>query len=264
MNILDEIVANKWREIEQEKALFSTKKLESSEYFERSTASMSSYILDPNKSGIISEFKRKSPSKGIINDRSDVTDVIQGYAVAGVSGISILTDNNYFAGSRDDLIAARPFVDNPILRKDFMLDEYQIIQAKSIGADCILLIASILTPKQIKSLAEFARSFEMEVLLEVHDQDELERSMNEHVNLLGVNNRNLKIFKTDIQISKDLAPLIPSDFVKVSESGISDPTKILELKEFGYQGFLIGENFMKTDDPGLSAKEFIVELKSLA
>ncbi len=263
MTILDEIVADKKKEIIADKRQYSVKSLESSKWFDKVTVSMKGFVVDPNKTGVIAEFKRRSPSKGLINGEAIVTDTVTGYAEAGVSGISVLTDEKYFGGTKADLIEARDVVRNPILRKDFVVDEFQILQAKSIGADTILLIAAILTPSEIKALASFAHSLNLEVLLEVHDLDELERSVNEHVDLLGVNNRDLKVFKTDIQVSKDLAAHIPNDFVKVSESGISDPNKIADLKTYGYEGFLIGENFMKTENPGQSAIEFGHQLRSI-
>lgn len=259
-NILDKIVAHKKVEVATAKREISYRKLENSSLFGKTTYSMTGFVRNSSKSGIIAEFKRKSPSKGIINDTASVEEVAQGYEQAGVSGMSVLTDNEFFGGTTEDLIAARKMHDIPLLRKDFMIDEYQIVEAKAMGADIILLIAACLSPIQIKHLGAFAHSLNMEVLLEVHNEEELNTSINEYVNLLGVNNRDLKRFKTDIQVSKDLADKIPDDFVKVSESGIDDIDKIIELKTYGYEGFLIGENFMKTPNPGVAAKSFIREL----
>lgn len=260
-NILDTIVAQKKKEVAEAKRTISYKALENNSLFGVKTYSMTEFIRDESKSGIIAEYKRKSPSKGIINDVSKVEDVAKGYAKAGASGMSVLTDQEFFGGTKEDLITARAAHNIPLLRKDFMIDEYQIVEAKAMGADIILLIAACLSTQEVKHLGAFAHSLDMEVLLEVHNEDELNSSINEYVDLLGVNNRDLKRFKTDIQISKDLADKIPKDFVKISESGIHDTDKIMELKTYGYEGFLIGENFMKTNDPGKAAQEFISKLK---
>ncbi|MEM9340258.1 MAG: indole-3-glycerol phosphate synthase TrpC, partial [Bacteroidota bacterium] len=186
-----------------------------------------------------------------------------GYMQAGASGLSILTDKAYFGGSMEDLKEARSFNYCPILRKDFMIDEYQVIEAKSIGADVILLIAAVLNKEEIEKLGRLAQSLGMEVLLEVHNEEELYRSITDAVNLIGVNNRNLKTFETDVNTSKELADKIPDDFIKVSESGISDPATIHELKEYGFEGFLIGETFMSHGRPSKAAKEFINRLRKL-
>lgn len=263
MNILDQIVSDKLIEVADRKSLVPVKMLEQSTYFEGTPISMSKYIKRADKSGIIAEIKRKSPSKGIINQFVDVEKTSIGYMQAGASGLSILTDTKYFGGKNEDLSRARDFNYCPILRKDFIVDEYQILEAKSIGADTILLIAAALKPDQIKAFGKLAQSLGMEVLLEVHNQEELQNSICEQIDLLGVNNRDLKTFVTDIEVSKQLAMQIPDDFVKVSESGISSPDTIAELKNHGFDGFLIGENFMKTSNPGKSAKKFIDNLKTL-
>lgn len=182
---------------------------------------------------------------------------------AGASGLSVLTDTKYFGGKNEDLSTARNFNFCPILRKDFIVDEYQIIEAKSIGADVILLIAAALEPEEVKSLGQFARSLGMEVLLEVHNEEELERSLNENIDLLGVNNRNLQTFETTIETSKKLVDKIPDEFVKVSESGISDPKIVVDLMHHGFEGFLIGENFMKKGSPEKACRDFIKEIKRL-
>lgn len=182
---------------------------------------------------------------------------------AGASALSVLTDSKYFGGSSDDLITARKFNFCPILRKDFTVDEYQIIEAKSIGADAILLIAAALEPKKLKQLAQVAHSLNLEVLLEVHNREELDANLDAGADLIGVNNRNLKTFVTDINLSAVLAPFIPNQFVKVSESGIENPHTIFELKRHGYQGFLMGQNFMQHSRPEQACQEFINELKKL-
>ncbi len=263
MNILDQIIADKIKEVAERKSLFPVKLLEQSVYFGGKPLSMKQYIQRDDKSGIIAEIKRKSPSKGAINPHVDIEKTSIGYMQAGASGLSVLTDTKYFGGKNEDLKKVRNFNYCPILRKDFVVDEYQIIESKSIGADTVLLIAAALSPDQLKSYGALAHSLGMEVLLEIHNQEELEKSLNENVDLLGVNNRDLKTFKTDVAVSKNLASAIPSDFVKVSESGISKPETIADLKEYGFEGFLIGENFMKSGRPGKSAEKFIEELNAL-
>lgn len=261
MNILDKIVADKRIEVDLKKALIPIKQLEQSVLFERNTISLA-HKLRQSQSGIIAEHKRRSPSKSVINQNLNVFDVAKGYENAGVCGMSVLTDGKYFGGSLDDLIIARASCNLPLLRKEFIIDEYQILEAKAHGADVILLIAAILTREHIKQYSELAKSLQLNVLLEVHNEDELQKSIMPSLDMLGVNNRNLKTFEVSLDISKTLSTQIPNDFVKVSESGISTIEAIKELKSFGYQGFLIGENFMKTDNAGNSAQQFIKGLKS--
>lgn len=263
MSILDQIVADKKKEVEERKALFPVKLLEQSPYFEGRVVSMSQYLKRPDKVGIIAEFKRQSPSKGIINNRVSVEKVSIGYMQAGVAGLSILTDKKYFGGKSEDLTTARSFNFCPILRKDFIVDEYQLIEAKSIGADIILLIAACLTPGEIKNLASMARDLGMEVLLEVHNKEELGRSLTDEVNIVGVNNRDLNTFVTDVKTSKELAELIPDNFLKISESGISEPQTVVDLMGHGFEGFLIGENFMKTTSPERACRNFVKGVKEL-
>ena len=259
MDILDKIVFDKEREVIEKKKLFSIDFLKKSPLFLRSVSSMTESIN--NGSGIIAEFKRRSPSKEVINHKSSVIDVVRGYAKARVSGISVLTDTKYFGGSLDDIIQARSSVDLPILRKEFIIDAYQIYEAKAYGADTILLIASILSEEDIIKFSGLANKLELEVLLEVHNEEELRKSDLTNVDMVGVNNRDLKTFEVSLEVSKRLSTLIPNDKVKVSESGISSIAAIEELRSFGFDGFLIGENFMRTNDPGNSAIEFLKELK---
>jgi indole-3-glycerol phosphate synthase len=260
MNILDKIVARKKEEVAAAKARQSVKDLENKIAFSRSTYSLKDYLTDPSKTGIIAEFKRKSPSKGIINNEVTVEEVTTGYAAAGASALSVLTDHDFFMGHEDDLIAARKVNEIPILRKDFMVDEYQIIEAKAIGADIILLIAACLTAQEITDFAKLAKSLGLSTLLEVHNQEELDFSLNSYIDVVGVNNRNLKDFTVSIDTSLQLAQTIPSDFLKISESAISHPDTIKLLKKAGFNGFLIGENFMKTSNPGKAMEEFISQL----
>ncbi|HAI19927.1 MAG TPA: indole-3-glycerol phosphate synthase TrpC, partial [Xanthomarina gelatinilytica] len=217
--------------------------------------------LKNSPTGIIAEHKRRSPSKSVINQNLNVFDVAKGYENAGVCGMSVLTDSKYFGGSLDDLLIARASCNLPLLRKEFIIDEYQILEAKAYGADVILLIAAILTKEEIKQFSEFAKSLNLDVLLEVHNEEELHKSMMPSLDMFGVNNRNLKTFDVSLDTSKTLSQIMPNEFVKVSESGISSVDAIKELQPFGYKGFLIGENFMKTDDAGKSAAKFIKDLK---
>lgn len=260
MDILEKIIAHKLKEVADRKSLFPEKLLEQSLYFEGQSISLKKYLLREDMSGIIAEFKRKSPSKGMINAHAKVEKTTIGYMQAGASALSVLTDSEFFGGKSEDLSTARKFNFCPVLRKDFIVDEYQIIESKSIGADAILLIAAALEPQKLKSLAAFAKGMGLEVLMEVHNQEELENNLNEHLDVVGVNNRNLKTFEVSTDISKSLAPHIPNDFVKISESGISSPETILDLRTYGYKGFLIGETFMKTARPEVTAREFISKL----
>jgi indole-3-glycerol phosphate synthase len=259
MTILDNIIAEKYKEVEAQKTIMPIARLEKNEVFGRKTISLKELLARPGSSGIIAEFKRKSPSKGIINDRVKVEDVISGYAKAGAAGLSVLTDRSFFGGSLVDLMAARHVARIPILRKDFMVDEYQVVEAKAMGADVILLIAAALELEQIKKLAKCAKSLGLEILFEIHDREELDKIVDE-VDMVGVNNRNLKDFKVDIEHSLDLARELPDKFVKVSESGIDNPETIKYLISNGFKGFLIGENFMKQYDPGKACEEFITQL----
>jgi len=256
MNILDKIVAHKHTEVDNLKKSFSRKDLEALPGFSGEVPSLSLFLLEESKSGIIAEFKRKSPSKGFINEHAVAKDVVPFYEKAGASAISVLTDSRFFGGDTYDLITARNCTTIPILRKDFILDEMQILEARGIGASAILLIASILTKEEVHQLAGFARSLGLEVLFEIHNEEELQK-LSPHVNVVGVNNRNLATFKVSIENSKSLSDKIPSEFVKISESGISNVSAIQELREYGFKGFLIGENFMKTPDPGQACIDFI-------
>lgn len=258
MTILDKIIADKHKEVALKKQLIPTSQLERSALFERNTQSLATALQQG--SGIIAEHKRRSPSKSVINHNLSVQNVAQGYENAGVSGMSVLTDGKYFGGSLDDLLLARAVTTFPLLRKEFIVDEYQILEAKAHGADAILLIAASLTRKEIEDFSAFAKALHLDVLCESHNKEELLKSIVPTVDMLGINNRNLKTFDVSIQTSKDLVALIPDEFVKVSESGISSVTAIKELQPYGFEGFLIGENFMKTDNPGESATTFINQL----
>lgn len=259
MTILDEIIRYKEKEVESCKELFLTRELEKQPMFKRKTLSLSASVLNPVKTGIIAEFKRKSPSKGIINDHAFVDDVTQNYAAGGASGLSILTDFNFFGGSIDDLQIAREVNQIPILRKEFIIDEYQIVEAKAYGADAILLIAAVLEAEKIKSFYQTAKNLGLEVLLEIHDESEINK-INGHADLIGINNRNLKTFEVNLDHSVKLAQRLPDNMPKIAESGISDIKNIRMLKSFGFDGFLIGENFMKSGNPGYAFNEFVARL----
>ncbi len=259
MNILEQIIAHKQNEIRELKQQKSILEFEKSILFARNPFSLKEFVCNEKLSGIIAEFKRKSPSKGIINQTSDVKSVTKAYVEAGVSALSILTNEFYFGGKIDDILLARSVNHVPILRKEFIVDEFQIIESKAIGADAILLISAALSSKEIFNFAKLAKSLNLEVLLEIHEESEL-NSLNQYVDLVGVNNRNLKTFETNIGISKDLSAKIPSDFVKISESGLHEANHLVELQQFGFQGFLIGENFMKSSNPGLACANFIKQL----
>ena len=258
-NILDKIIESKKVEVASRKLSTPVSALEKAPAFSRKCLSMKQSLLN-SESGIISEFKRKSPSLGWIHEDADVVDVTSGYSAAGASGISILTDLEYFGGTPMDLMAARQFIACPVLRKDFVIDEYQLYEAKAMGADVVLLIAAALTVEQTLELARKARELGLEVLLEVHNAEELGHA-NDFIDMLGVNNRNLKTFEQSIQTSFDLAALIPDKFVKVSESGISKTETVKELRKVGYKGFLMGENFMKEENPAEALERFIEGLK---
>ncbi len=259
MTILEEIAGYKKKEVENNKLLNDFSKLEKSKYFRRECLPLTDSLLDERKSGIIAEYKRKSPSAGVINEKAKIEDVTTGYAGAGASGLSILTDSKYFGGNNNDLMMARELNTIPILRKDFTIDEYQVVEARSIGADVILLIAGILGERHTRELARTANSLSMQVLLEIHEERQLD-FLNEYVNIAGVNNRNLNNFAVDINTSYRLSEKIPPEFIKISESGITSPDDIKKLKEYGYQGFLIGENFMREDDPVKSFEGFIKKI----
>jgi indole-3-glycerol phosphate synthase len=261
MTILDKIVQKKKKEVAAAKLITPYIHLEEREMFLREPLSFKEFLLDPERSGIIAEFKRKSPSKGIINDQVKVKDVTQAYAEAGASALSVLTDRHFFGGAKRDLLEARKHNAIPILRKDFMIDEYQIIEAKTLGADIILLIAAILTPEEIKQFAALAKSIGLNTLLEVHNLEELERSICDNLDAIGVNNRNLADFSVSVETSFRLAEHIPEGVMKISESAISNTNVIKQLKEAGFNGFLIGENFMRQPNPGLAMHAFVDQLR---
>lgn len=258
MNILDKILETKRREMIAAKSALSFESIYAqAKAVERRVVSFSGALRNSD-TGIIAEFKRRSPSKGFIKEDARVAEIVEGYAKNGAAAISILTDRDYFGGSLDDLREARCVVNIPLLRKDFIIDTYQICEARIAGADVILLIAAALTVPECESLAEFAHSLGLEVLLEIHNEKELDY-FGKHINVVGVNNRDLATFVTDTAVSERLAKQIPEGFVKISESGISSPETVMQLRYAGYEGFLMGENFMKQPDPVQALAQFIKE-----
>lgn len=260
MAILDEIVANKRREVSSSKELYPIKLLEKSLYFNTETVSLRHYLSREDKVGIIAEIKRRSPSRGLLNANISVEALSIGYMQAGASALSVLTDSIYFGGSNQDLTTARKFNFCPILRKDFIIDEYQIVEARSIGADVILLIARVLSKDEVDRYAKFAKSLGLEVLLEVHNEEELKQAISDDIDLVGVNNRDLDDLSIDIERSVMLSSLVPPGVVKISESGLKTPDDITRLKSYGYKGFLMGEAFMQHTHPDRECAKFIESL----
>lgn len=260
MNILDKIVEHKKVEVALRKQQTTIAQLEKGPFFPNKTASLKKSLIDKNKTGIIAEFKRKSPSKGIINANAKVEEVTSAYFKNGASGISILTDEEFFGGSLNDLLAATINA-VPLLCKDFMIDEYQFYEAKAYGAEVVLLIAACLKPAQVKDFAALAKKLGMEVLLEIHNEEELNYICDD-VDVVGINNRNLKNFEVDIETSIHLFQKIPKDKVVIAESGIKNVETIKSLQDAGFKGFLIGETFMKEDNPALAFVNFVKQLNA--
>ena len=260
MNILDTIVAHKKKEVADRKKLRSVSDLEARAAFTSPVRSLAASLLNPDSTGIIAEFKRKSPSKGFIKQHADVSAITSAYTRYGAACLSVLTDENFFGGADADLIEARAN-DVPILRKDFIVDEYQVVEAKSIGADVVLLIAACLTPAEVKHLAGVAHSLGLQTILELHAEDELEHIC-DATGIVGINNRDLKTFNVDIERSLRMAEQLPSDKIKIAESGIDKVEDILTFKRNGFKGFLIGEYFMKQPDTPAAFQTFVEQLKA--
>lgn len=261
MSFLAEIIAHKKIEVAERRALVPVRQLEQSIYFDAPTVSLVKYLQRPDKSGIIAEIKRASPSQGVLNQYISVAEVSLGYMQAGASALSVLTDEKYFRGSLADLQTARSFNYCPILRKDFIIDEYQLIEARAAGADAVLLIAAALTPTQLQTLAQQARALGLETLLEIHERQELPENLSD-ILAIGVNNRNLADFTVSLETALSLAQELPSDLCKVAESGISQATAIRLLRAAGYQGFLIGTAFMRHSRPQEACAALIQELRA--
>jgi len=260
MHILDTIVQQKKKEVSALKELHSLEKLIASLDTDIAVTSLKASIMAAPHGGIISEFKKKSPSKKNINLKSKISEVVAGYNQAGVAGISVLTDASFFGGHTQDLEAALAITKVPVLRKEFIIDPYQIYQSKALGAHAILLIARILTPEEIKTFTQLAQELNLEVLVEIHNQKELDKCP-PNIDIIGVNNRDLDTFKVNYENSIQLKDQLPEDLCKISESGISDTDTMVRLREEGFDGFLIGEMFMATADPGVACQMFLKEYK---
>jgi len=258
-DILSEIIENKRFEVDLQKRSISLEDIQDKVTDTQPGYSMRK-ALETSASGIIAEFKRRSPSKGWIKQEAKIEDIVPAYKQAGASALSILTDEKFFGGSLMDLRNARPLVDIPILRKDFIIDEYQLYQAKIVGADAVLLIAAALSEEKCVELTGIAHQLGLEVLLEIHSESELVYITPE-IDMVGINNRNLGTFYTTVDNSFRLAELLPKNTLLVSESGISNPEIVKQLRNHGFRGFLIGETFMKTECPGDTLHSFIDLLK---
>ena len=263
MKILEEILAKKRSEVASRRELYPTKLLEQSTYFSGKPLSLKRYLAREDLIGVIAEIKRRSPSKGAINEFVDIETVSIGYMQAGASALSVLTDETFFGGSSEDLVTTRSFNFCPILRKDFIIDEYQIVEAKSLGADVILVIAAALSTEQMKQFCTGAHSLGLEVLVEVHSEEELLKVPFSEVDLIGVNNRDLKTFAVDRNTSLELSSKIPTEIMKITESGLEEPAHLVELKKAGFSGFLIGERFMRESRPHDACRVFIEEVQEL-
>jgi indole-3-glycerol phosphate synthase len=259
-NILANIIDHKKIEVAERKTQISVAQLEAMPLFNQVGYSLKLNLLNPALTGIIAEFKRQSPSKGVINATASVAEVANAYTQFGAAGISVLTDNAFFGGSMDDLSIA---IKNPIpvLRKEFIIDEFQLIEAKAYGASVILLIAACLTPASTHSLATFAKSIGLEVLLEMHDATELGH-ISDAVDFVGINNRSLKSFEVNIEHSLQLKNQLPKNLLSIAESGIYSLETFKLLKKEGFDGFLMGEYFMKQDNPAAAFELFVTSIKS--
>ena len=261
MDLLEKITAFKRDEVKVRKILNPVSNLEKSDFFKRRMPSFFEALamLDPS---IIGEFKRKSPSKGAINITADLEQVARGYQDAGAAAMSVLTDEEFFGGKDSDLMNVAEFLKIPLLRKDFIVDEYQVIESKSIGAAAILLIASVLSKKEVADFSGLALNLGLDVLFEVHDIEDLDK-LNQNIKIVGVNNRNLKTFDISLDNSIDLFHHLPQNCLKVAESGFQTFKDVKQLFTKGYDAFLIGEKFMRSEDPGITATIFINNLKSV-
>jgi indole-3-glycerol phosphate synthase len=261
MNILEKIALVKRDEVKSRKIANPVSALEGSAFFNLRMPSFHDSLSKPSPS-VIGEFKRKSPSRGVINPGASIRDVALGYQKAGIAAMSVLTDEEFFGGKNTDLQEVAGVLQIPILRKDFIIDEYQVVEAKSIGASAILLIASILSKKEVDIFSGIALNLGMDILFEIHDKSDLDK-ISQNIKIIGVNNRNLKTFEVSIENSDDLFKYLPPDFLKVAESGFQTSEDVSRLYKKGYDAFLIGESFMKSVDPGRSAAAFIDNLKSI-
>jgi len=259
-NILEKIVKERKRTIKKLKRIISEEQWEMMPLFLKECVSLKKALLDKDNTGIIAEFKRASPSKGIINADVDVFDVVLDYQMNGATGLSILTEPIFFGGNNDDILTVSSSLSLPILRKDFIVDEYQVVETKALGADVVLLIAAVITKLETQRFTKLAHELGMEVILEIHNEMELDW-ISDEIDIVGVNNRDLKTFSVDINRSIELGKKIPDDKIKISESGIDNVATISFLGQHGFKGFLMGEKFMKEKDPGKALKIFTQKLK---
>lgn len=258
-DILERIIKHKRSLLPLRKGLMPAAVLERFPHFERKCLSLYEGLRRGDRTGIIAEFKRQSPSKGVLNAEADPVQVAKAFEVHGASAVSVLTEERFFGGTPEDLMSVRGEVSLPLLRKDFVIDEYQVLEAKAWGADLILLIAACLTPEEVRGLSAFAKMLGMEVLLELHAEEEIGHVC-EHTQLIGINNRDLRTFEVDVERSLRMGDMLPADCVKVAESGIRSAAEVRMFRDNGFHGFLIGERFMRSADPGSAFGEFVATL----
>jgi indole-3-glycerol phosphate synthase len=261
MTILDTIRDLKIREVEKQKSSRPVKALEQSIHFKEPVRSMDEWLRNKDLHGIIAEFKRRSPSKGEINSTALPGKVCHDYFQAGASAISVLTDHEFFGGNQSDLMSARSNILCPVLRKEFIVDEYQVIESRAIGADAILLIAEIHDAAKLHMLHSLARSIGLEVLFEIHDEKSLDKIPPDTA-IIGINSRDLTSFNVNTDHLTEMVPKLPTGTLKVAESGIKSIDEYLTLKKSGFDAFLIGEFFMKDTDPGAACRKFIHDINN--
>lgn len=261
-DILQKIISAKRIEVTKRRQHIDVEMLKDRALYRRKTRSLKEALTASEQYGIIAEFKRKSPSQSDINRGADPAQVSAGYAAAGATAMSVLTDQDFFGAEPKDIGTVRETVNLPIIRKDFMIDPYQLHEAKAMGADAILLIAACLDAKTLDELATGAKNLGLDVLCEVHDESELSR-VSPAVDIVGVNNRNLKTFEVSISQSLRIGEKIPAGMLKISESGIEDAQSIVALKQEGFRGFLIGTYFMRQPDPGVALANFLREVRRI-
>lgn len=257
-DILQKIVAQKVREIAAKKLHCPTRIIEQKARNASSVRGFRKALQQKTSQGlaaVIAEIKRASPSRGIIREDFKPADIARSYARAGASCLSVLTDVNFFKGHDTFLTMARDAVDLPVLRKDFIIDAYQVFEARALGADCILLIVSILDDNSLKDMNRLAKSLSMDVLIEVHDEVELERALAVKPELLGINNRNLRTFEVSLETTFELMTQVTDDVLLVTESGIRSRSDVQQMLDRGVYGFLVGEAFMRAPDPGAMLKD---------
>ena len=252
MNVLSEIIARKRERLAQAKAVIGLEQLREDAFAKRRSAKSHALrsALQSEGINIIAEFKRRSPSKGVIRASAELASIVRSYEAGGAVAVSVLTEQDYFDGSLADLLAVKTCIALPVLRKDFVFDEYQVYESAAAGADAVLLIVAALDDRELDSLRRLAEDeLEMDALVEVHDPHEIDRAAKSGATIVGVNNRNLKTFEVSLETSARLAPLAPEGVLLVSESGLNHASDLRWLHERGFHGFLIGESLMRAHDP---------------